>query len=105
MSYLAMPVGEIDQINKYLRHCFWRKYGSEEAGKAMISWERVYKLKSHGGLGVVDIHLHNKALLIKNLHKFFNKQNLPWVNLLWNHITPPTHHKTNSKVLFSGKHI
>ena len=49
----------------------------------MISWGTVCKPKSHGGLGVVDIQLHNKTLLIKNLYKFFNKQNLPWVNLLW----------------------
>lgn len=27
--------------------------------------------------------MHIKALLVKNLHKFYNKHNLPWVHLLW----------------------
>jgi hypothetical protein len=28
--------------------------------------------------------MQNEALLLKNLHKFFNKADLPWVQLLWN---------------------
>ena len=39
--------------------------------------------KDEGGLGVIDIEKQNKALLIKNLHKIFNKVDLPWVNLIW----------------------
>lgn len=31
----------------------------------------------------MDISIHNKALLLKHLHKFMNKQDLPWVNLIW----------------------
>lgn len=26
---------------------------------------------------------HNKTLLMKNLHKIFNREELPWVNLIW----------------------
>jgi hypothetical protein len=36
------------------------------------------------GLGVIDLYVQNGALLLKNLHKFFNKANLPWVHLIWN---------------------
>ncbi|WVZ94823.1 hypothetical protein U9M48_040667, partial [Paspalum notatum var. saurae] len=39
--------------------------------------------KEQGGLGVIDLKVHNTCLLLKNLHKFFNKENLPWVNLIW----------------------
>jgi hypothetical protein len=28
--------------------------------------------------------VQNKALLLKNLHKFYNKHDIPWVNLVWN---------------------
>lgn len=38
--------------------------------------------KEEGGFGVIDIEKQNKALLIKNLHKFFNKEDLPWVKLI-----------------------
>lgn len=33
----------------------------------------------------MDLALHNKALLMKNVHKFFNKENLPWDNMIQNH--------------------
>lgn len=28
-------------------------------------------------------NLHNKTFMMKNLHKFFNKEDLPWVKLVW----------------------
>jgi len=40
-------------------------------------------LSTQRGLGGLDLRLHNDALLLKSLHKFFNKENLPWVNLVW----------------------
>jgi hypothetical protein len=36
-----------------------------------------------GGLGIVNFQRENAALLIKFLDKFYNKQDLPWVNLIW----------------------
>lgn len=30
MSSLAIPTSVINQVNKYIRRCFWRKYGMEE---------------------------------------------------------------------------
>lgn len=36
-----------------------------------------------GGLGVLQISTQNDALLMKFLHKFYNKADLPWVHLLW----------------------
>jgi hypothetical protein len=29
------------------------------------------------------LYTQNDVLLMKNLHKFFNKQDYPWVNLIW----------------------
>lgn len=39
--------------------------------------------KKTGGLGVLDLRKQNKALLTKNLHKFFNQHDIPWVQLIW----------------------
>jgi hypothetical protein len=36
-------------------------------------------------LGILDFKKQNEALLIKHLHKFYNKQELPWVKLVWNY--------------------
>jgi hypothetical protein len=34
-------------------------------------------------LGILDINKQNESLLLKHLHKFFNKDNTPWVQLVW----------------------
>lgn len=34
-------------------------------------------------MGVIDIKTQNEALLMKNVHKFFNKEDIPWVSLIW----------------------
>ena len=82
-STLELPKGIIEQINKALKHCFWRKYGMEDRGSALISWNKVCLPKDQGGLGVLNIEMHNKCLLMNHLHKFLHKENLPWVNLIW----------------------
>jgi hypothetical protein len=43
----------------------------------------VTKPKLKGGLGVINPRLQNEVLLLKNLDKFYNKQDLPWVKLVW----------------------
>lgn len=45
MCTLSLPMGVVDQLNKYLRFFFWRKYGNEDRGPALISWSKVCKPK------------------------------------------------------------
>jgi hypothetical protein len=39
--------------------------------------------KEEWGLGVINLKLQNKALLMKNLDKFYSKKDIPWVDLVW----------------------
>jgi len=39
--------------------------------------------KDEGGLGVLDITVQNECLLMKHLHKFYNRAQIPWVQLVW----------------------
>lgn len=39
--------------------------------------------RKKGGLGVINLEMQNQALLMKNLDKFFNKKDIPWVHLVW----------------------
>ena len=39
--------------------------------------------KDKGGLGVINLRLQNDALLMKQLHKFYNRMEIPWVQLIW----------------------
>lgn len=83
MCTLMIPKTILKQINSYLMNCFWRKYGSHDRGLVLISWEKVCLPKSHGGLGVLDLQVHNQAMLMKFLKKFFNREDIPWVNIIW----------------------
>jgi hypothetical protein len=48
----------------------------------MAAWKLVTRPKKKGGLGILKLRVQNDALLMKNLHKFFSKANLPWVKLI-----------------------
>src|SRR3954468_19511258 len=69
MSTLTLPKGIIEQINRYLKHCFWRKYEMEDKGTALIKWEKVCKPKKYGGLVVINLQLQNKCIQMKFIHK------------------------------------
>lgn len=73
----------IKQLDKYRKHCFWR--GSDLSSKKPSKevWLLVCLPKKQGGLGVINLTTHNDALLLKFLHKFFSKVDIPWVHLLW----------------------
>jgi hypothetical protein len=43
----------------------------------LVAWKKVTRPKMKGGLGVIKLRVHNEVLLLKNLHKFFNKADLP----------------------------
>jgi hypothetical protein len=52
-------------------------------GNCLVDWSKVQWPKSQGGLGIIDLAAQNIALLLKHLHKFFNKIEVPWVDLTW----------------------
>jgi hypothetical protein len=50
---------------------------------SQVAWKAVCKPKAQGGLGVINLELQNKALLLKCLHKFYNRANITLVNIIW----------------------
>lgn len=56
---------------------------SMEDPEPKAAWEMVCLPKEEGGLGIINIETQNQALLMKNLDKFFNKKDIPWVNIVW----------------------
>jgi len=49
----------------------------------LAAWSMVQKPKDKGGLGVINLRLQNDPLLLKKLHKFYSRQDIPWVKLIW----------------------
>ena len=73
----------IKQIDKYRKHCLWRGSNINAKKPPKAAWDMVCLPKSEGGLGVLNLRTQNEALLLKYLHKFFNRMDIPWVKLIW----------------------
>jgi hypothetical protein len=84
MSCFDVPVSIKEQVIKFMRHCLWRRKTTDVQvkGSALVAWSKICRPKEQGGLGVLNLTIQNKALLLKNLHKFYNKHDIPWVNLI-----------------------
>ena len=86
LSSLLIPEKIISQIDKFRRHLLWRGSDIHSRAPAKVDWKIVCKSKKQGGLGVINLRIQNKALLLKNLHRFFNKADVSWVGLLWSRL-------------------
>ena len=55
---------------------------------------------------MINLRVHNEALLLKFLHKFYNKLDVPWVNLTWdNHYNDKIPHAADPIGSFWWKDI
>jgi hypothetical protein len=84
MCTLKLPKGVIDNIDRARKQCLWRGSDRSKKGGNLAAWPMVTKPKNKGGLNVTNLYVQNDALLIKHLHKFYNKVDVPWVKLVWN---------------------
>jgi hypothetical protein len=83
MGTFLLPKTVLEQIDKYRKHCLWRGSNVNDKRPPKAAGHMVCLPKEEGGLGVINLKTHNEALLLKNLHKFFNKSDIPWVHLIW----------------------
>lgn len=83
MSTFLLQQNVIDQIDKFRKLCLWRGADINGRQRPKAAWPMVCKDKKEGGLRVINIKTQNEALLIKHLHKFFNKEDILWVSLVW----------------------
>jgi hypothetical protein len=97
MSTFLLQQNVIQQIDKFRKLCLWRGADINAKQKPKAAWKMVCKEKKEGGLGVIDIKMQNEALLIKHLHKFFNRESIPWVALI------SKKHYRNGKLLGTSK--
>lgn len=85
MCSIKIPPKLVEHLDKLRRHCFWNKR-SDDGSKcnSLATWELVCRPKNKGGLGIINFKIQNQGLLLKHLHKFYNKKEVPWVELIWN---------------------
>jgi hypothetical protein len=83
MSTIILPRCVIKNIDRIRKQCLWRGNADKNKGGNLVAWEIVQQLKNKGGLGVINLRLQNDALLLRHLHRFFNKMEIPWIQLIW----------------------
>jgi hypothetical protein len=83
MGAIKLHATHIDHVEKARRNFLWHGKDIHKSGSCLVKCETNCLPKKSGGLGVLDLKQQNKALLIKNLYKFYNYQDIPWVQLIW----------------------
>lgn len=83
MSTFLLQQIVIEQNDKFRKLCLWRGADINAKKKPKVVWPAVCREKDEGGLGVLNLAAQNETLLIKHLSKFFNKEDIPWVSLIW----------------------
>ena len=82
MCTLKFPPKLIEMLDRIRRRCLWiKKTAQGEKCNSLAAWNMVCKPENKGGLGVLNLKIQNEALLMKFLHKFYNKLDIPWVQL------------------------
>jgi hypothetical protein len=84
MCSVSVPVTVHEYVDRARRNCMWRKLDSNAKSKPLVAWRKCTRPKRKGGLGIINLRSQNVALFIKHLDKFYNKRDIPWVNLIWN---------------------
>jgi hypothetical protein len=79
---LSLPPGIIKPMERILRQVLWSD-DLDNPKQSLAAWEMLTKPKDKGGVGLVNFKNKNEGLLMKHLDKFYNRENIPWVQLLW----------------------
>jgi len=64
-------------LTTYASNVYGEETHNKKRGNNLVAWEIIQKPKEKGGLGVINRHLQNDALLMKQLHKFYNRMDVP----------------------------
>jgi hypothetical protein len=83
MCSFKVPITISVHFEKSGRQFLWSDRENKIQRKCLASWEMMCKPKDQGGLAILNLRVQNQALLMKNLHKFYNHADIPWVKLIW----------------------
>ncbi|KAJ4771126.1 RNA-directed DNA polymerase (reverse transcriptase)-related family protein [Rhynchospora pubera] len=81
MSVFKLPIWVIRQIDKIRRSFIWKGASLQSKGIHLLSWDRVCLPKQLGGFGLLNLHLHNIALLLRWWWGLYVKPDSQWVSL------------------------
>jgi hypothetical protein len=84
MSALNIPKTVIKAIDKRRRAFFLTGEDNCHGSKCLVAWDAVQAPKNKGGLGVKDLELQNRCLLMKFIDKLFSGEHTSWKDWILN---------------------
>jgi hypothetical protein len=88
MAAMSIPKKVIHAIDRRRRAFFWTGEDTCHGSKCLVSWDTVRTSKAHGGLGVKDLELQNRCLLMKFVDKLFSNEDAPGKSWIMGEATP-----------------
>lgn len=81
LSLFPIPSKVLKKLDKIRRDFLWE--GNSTSRKYhLVKWSKVTQSKSNGGLGIRDLALHNKSLLMKWLWRFGADESSLWKEVI-----------------------
>jgi hypothetical protein len=78
MAAMSIPKTVIKAIDRRRRAFFWTGDDKCHGSKCLVAWDMVRASKLQGRLGVKDLELQNRCLLMKFIDKLFSNEDAPW---------------------------
>ncbi|CAD6207229.1 unnamed protein product [Miscanthus lutarioriparius] len=75
---LNIPKTAIKAIDRRRRAFFWTGDEVCHGSRCLVAWENVSISKNDGGLGVKNLELQNRCILMKFINKLFSNEPAPW---------------------------
>jgi hypothetical protein len=75
---MSIPKTVIKAIDRRRRAFFWTGEDVCHGSKCLVAWDNVCASKTQGGLGVKDLELQNRCLLMKFIDKLFSDEDASW---------------------------
>lgn len=79
MCMFKLHKGVVQDIDRIRKQCLWRGKSEKKRGGNLVAWPLAQRPKKKGGLRIKNLLVQNDALLMKQLHKFYEKADVPWV--------------------------
>ncbi|KAJ1692316.1 hypothetical protein LUZ63_009014 [Rhynchospora breviuscula] len=81
MSVFVLPAWVIKEIDRVRRDFIWKNSANGSKGIHLLSWDRMCMPKSIGGVGLVNLKLHNISLVLRWLWRLYAQPESQWSTL------------------------
>jgi hypothetical protein len=78
MSALLLPQGVLDALDLRRRSFLWAGDEKVSGAQCLVAWGKACQQKEQGGLGIKDLAMQNKCLLLKLLHQLQTPGDSVW---------------------------